>query len=527
MMLRLWKGRKLFYMEILEKLKKINLIQFVPAVFIASLVVNSAISYTAPKTEKMTAAPKSVQAANSTETKKVSIGSLDLSKIKDGTYEGEGNGFRGKVKVAVTVKAHKMTAIKVLSTSDDTAYFNRASSGVIKALLAKQSLDIDVVSGATYSSKGIIAAVKNALTGEEDTSSSAGAGSSSNSAGKVGSTDESGNYKDGTYTGSAQGYHGLVSVSVTIKNNKIKGIKILKNYDDAAYFNRAKGTLIPLMLKKQTTNVDAVSGATYSSNGIIKAVRAALKKASVKKSNSSGSNDSSSNNSKPNSSTSSKPEGVAGTYKDGTYEGSGTGFRGNVKVSVTIKGGVISQIKVVEEKDDAAYFNKARGVIASILKSQNTKVDVVSGATYSSNGIIKAVENALKKALVSGDTSSGDNTNDENADDTTGTEGAVTYTGSATCSPDEDNDFTAYELYLDIEVLDSKITGIKNLKIVVLPEAQWEESLNKDYSKTAFQRISSKLLSGTPVSSVDTVSGATCSSKAILAAYQDAVSKIK
>ncbi|MDD4371412.1 MAG: FMN-binding protein, partial [Anaerostipes sp.] len=406
-------------MRILEKLIKVNIIQFVPAVFIASLVVNSMISYTAPKTEKMTATPKSVQAANSTETKKVSMGSLDLSKIKDGIYEGEGNGFRGKVKVAVTVKAHKMTAIKVLSTSDDTAYFNRASSGVIKALLAKQTLAIDVVSGATYSSKGIIAAVKNALTGEKDTSSSAGAGSSSNSAGKVGSTDESGNYKDGTYTGSAQGYHGLVSVSVTIKNNKIKGIKILKNYDDAAYFNRAKGTLIPLMLKKQTTNVDAVSGATYSSNGIIKAVRAALKKASVKKSNSSsGSNDSSSNNSKPNSSTSSKPEGVAGTYKDGTYEGSGTGFRGNVKVVVTIKGGVISQIKVVEEKDDAAYFNKARGVIAFILKSQNTKVDVVSGATYSSNGIIKAVENALKKALVSGDTSSGDNTNDESTDDT-------------------------------------------------------------------------------------------------------------
>ena len=60
----------------------------------------------------------------------------------------------------------------------------------------------------------------------------------------------------------------------------------MENYDDAAYFNRAKGILLPLMVKKQSTNVDAVSGATFSSNGIIKAVRNALSKAYVNKSSS-------------------------------------------------------------------------------------------------------------------------------------------------------------------------------------------------------------------------------------------------
>ena len=73
---------------------------------------------------------------------------------------------------------------------------------------------------------------------------------------------------------------------MTIKKNKIKSIKILENHDDAAYFNRAKGILLPLMVKKQSTNVDAVSGATFSSNGIIKAVRNALSKAAVNKSSS-------------------------------------------------------------------------------------------------------------------------------------------------------------------------------------------------------------------------------------------------
>ena len=274
-------------MKIIDKLKKVNLIQFVPAIFVISLVGNSVFGYTAPKAKSQkNAGVNQVEAATTAEKKKANAGDIDLSKIKDGTYEGQANGYRGLVKVSVTVKDHKITAIKVLSNSDDAAFFNRASAGVIKNILAKQSLKVDVVSGATYSSNGIIKAVKNALTGEEDKTAAKASGSSK-SAGSVGTADESGTYKDGTFTGSASGYHGTVKVSVTIKNNKIKSIKILENHDDAAYFNRAKGILLPLMIKKQSTNVDSVSGATFSSNGIIKAVRNALKKAAVKGSSSS------------------------------------------------------------------------------------------------------------------------------------------------------------------------------------------------------------------------------------------------
>ena len=259
-------------MKIIDQLKKVNLIQFVPAIFVISLVGNSVFGYTAPKSEKSkNNSENQVEAATTQakkKTKKANAGDIDLSKIKDGTYEGQANGYRGLVKVSVTVKDHKITAIKVLSNSDDAAFFNRASAGVIKNILAKQSLKVDVVSGATYSSNGIIKAVKNALTGEEDKSSAKAGGSSAKSAGSVGTADESGTYKDGTFIGTASGYHGTVKVSVTIKKNKIKSIKILENHDDAAYFNRAKGILLPLMVKKQSTNVDAVSGATFSSNGI-------------------------------------------------------------------------------------------------------------------------------------------------------------------------------------------------------------------------------------------------------------------
>ena len=58
------------------------------------------------------------------------------------------------------------------------AFFNRAK-GVIDKIIAGQTLDVDVVSGATYSSNGIISAVKNALTGEQDTNTTAAAANSS------------------------------------------------------------------------------------------------------------------------------------------------------------------------------------------------------------------------------------------------------------------------------------------------------------------------------------------------------------
>lgn len=84
-----------------------------------------------------------------------------------------------------------------------------------------------------------------------------------------------------------------------------------------------------------------------------------------------------------------------GQYKDGTYTGTGSGFRGNTKVTVTVKNGEISSITVDSYEDDSQYFNKAKtSVINSIISSQGIDVSTVSGATFSSNSIIEAVANA-------------------------------------------------------------------------------------------------------------------------------------
>lgn len=86
---------------------------------------------------------------------------------EDGTYTGTGTGFRGTIKVSVQIKDRKITAIDILECSDDGGYVSRAK-GVIEDIIAAQSLEVDTVSGATFSSRGILRAVKNALTGETD-----------------------------------------------------------------------------------------------------------------------------------------------------------------------------------------------------------------------------------------------------------------------------------------------------------------------------------------------------------------------
>ena len=82
-------------------------------------------------------------------------------------------------------------------------------------------------------------------------------------------------------------------------------------------------------------------------------------------------------------------------YKDGTYTGSAQGFGG----AVTLANDEITDIQVTSAPgEDSAYLSQGEGVISSIISAQSTDVDTVSGATFSSTGIINAVVDALGKA---------------------------------------------------------------------------------------------------------------------------------
>ena len=193
---------------------------------------------------------------------------------------------------------------------------------------------------------------------------------------------------------------------------------------DRKFLDNAANEIISDIISTQSTDVSAVSGATYSSRGIIDAVEEAIgdqlaasasqsteaateassgsrsKKNRVEKTTESdsqsgdqsgektteGSEDNSFSNGNSGSNSNSD-----GKYADGTYTGSGSGFRGTTSVSVKVEGGVITDITVTSYQDDRQFFTRAEsGVISEILSAQSINVSTVSGATFSSNSIIEA-----------------------------------------------------------------------------------------------------------------------------------------
>ena len=88
-------------------------------------------------------------------------------------------------------------------------------------------------------------------------------------------------------------------------------------------------------------------------------------------------------------------DGADSPYADGTYTGEAQGYGG----TVAVENGKITDLTITSaEKEDTAYLDAASAVIDSILEQQSTDVDTVSGATFSSNGILHAAEDALRKA---------------------------------------------------------------------------------------------------------------------------------
>ena len=80
-----------------------------------------------------------------------------------GTYTGEANGLNGLIKVEVKVDANKILEVKILEHKESPGISDNAIRNIPESIVEYQSLNIDTVSGATYSSNGILEAVKNAL----------------------------------------------------------------------------------------------------------------------------------------------------------------------------------------------------------------------------------------------------------------------------------------------------------------------------------------------------------------------------
>lgn len=500
---------RIFYNQSVDAIAR----RLVPGIAVAALAAWGVASGGAVLEEIPELASPSAQAANLGSGSGSAVGAAaDAGSWQDGTWTGTAQGYGGDVTVSVTIANKKITAIEVVSASAETPSFFAKAKALIPKIIEAQNPDVDVVSGATYSSNGIINAVKNALTkasGGTVTETSNGGGAAANNAAGSTSSDafQDGSYKDGTYTGTAAGFRGNITVSVTIAGGKISTISVVSAPgNDEPYLSKAK-TLIAKVIAKQSPNgVDTVSGATYSSNGILNAIKNALTKAAggtVSDTPSSGgaTTGGDSSPSKLDKDT------YTGSYKDGTYTGTGKGFKGTVTAKVTISGGKIKTIDV-SGSDDAAYFGKAKnGIINKMISTQSTNVDTVSGATYSSNGIISAVRNALKKAQTSGGTTTDDD------DDKKPTE--KTYTDTATEFYGIGYGYRNGRIVLKVTASGGELKSIDVIE---------KNDQDDDYFNDAME-IVEKVKNGKNINVVDTVSGATYSSKGILTALTEALNK--
>lgn len=321
--------------------------------------------------------------------------------------------------------------------------------------------------------------------------------------GKLAEVNENYKYKDGTYTGSARGFGGRITVRVKIADGSIVSIQIVSAPGEtSSYLSRARA-VIGRMLRKQSTNVDAVSGATYSSNGIILATRNALAKARED----GKSDDEADGGKKPEKPSKpkeprkpEKPEVITdGDWNDGVYTGEGEGYSGKLTVQVTIEGGRITEIVLLETEDDEKFMKNAKkGIFAAVIDMQGTGVDAVTGATFSSYGLIEAINDALSKA----EKENPGEQNEENEEP----DSYITKTDWVIC--DEKEEFDDYRLTVTLAVKDGRI-------VLISDYFQDGSKGNDIYIKKAVNGINAQLNANGKDDAIDTVTGATCSSAAI------------
>ncbi len=197
--------------------------------------------------------------------------SISASALTTGTYTGEAMGVGGPVKVEVTFDGNTITAVKVVEHKETEGIGTIAIAEIPQAIVEKQSIAIDTVSSATITSNAILEAVADCIVqagGDVKDFQTAAESTADNT------------MVPGIYAGTAMGMREEITVHVTVSEDAILAVDVVKCNEQPALLNEAPLAEIPAaIVANQSTNVDAVTGATFTSLGIMNATRDALAKA--------------------------------------------------------------------------------------------------------------------------------------------------------------------------------------------------------------------------------------------------------
>lgn len=185
-------------------------------------------------------------------------------------------------------------------------------------------------------------------------------------------------FTPGTYTGTSSGHEAGITVTVTVDETSITEVEVDVSNETPTIGAVQGDALKAQILEAQSADIDGVSGATETSQGVIRALTAALNEASG-------------------------TEAQKAAVADGTFSGTAPGFgiTGMMTCDVTFENGAITDIKVVEETDSLTgewFANAEELLIPRILEAQSLGVDSITGATGSSAGIKNAVAAAIDAA---------------------------------------------------------------------------------------------------------------------------------
>lgn len=193
-------------------------------------------------------------------------------------------------------------------------------------------------------------------------------GSASTSA----STEETALYTAGTYTSTASGFGGDITVKMTFTASEITEVAVEGPGETEGIGSNAVEQLPDKIKEAQSAEVDAIAGCTVSSDAILAAAKDCIAQAT----------------------------GTASTgYKAGTYTETVNGRNAAITVDVVLSDTAVEQVKVTSHSETGSVADVAlERIPAAIVKNQSTKVDSVTGATVTSNAIKQAVNNAIAKA---------------------------------------------------------------------------------------------------------------------------------
>ena len=197
----------------------LGLVQLLPAVAAAAAVL-----FALPRTVPVLAAvperlaavvEQPVEAAFSEAEEEV----LPKLPYADGVYVGSSRGYGGTVRVQVTMENGSITEIGILDASHETKQFLRRAKRLLATVVEAQSWEVDAVSEATYTSRGILGAVQNALTGEVVNNPLPPQPKPAAPLVAEKFTAPS-TYLDGIYTAEAMGFEGKITVQITVTEDR-------------------------------------------------------------------------------------------------------------------------------------------------------------------------------------------------------------------------------------------------------------------------------------------------------------------